>query len=297
MGEKRARKRKHADAVNENNSDETMSKEKSVISNTCSLDNLETSNTTGDPDDPNVETMGESSQNPPEGDVSESSKGKTKNALADISQATSKSVVPRKPGPKRPRGVSSSAKNNVSNDKTLSNTSQADIAAKPEDRHSAGKSSHKKNVPTRGNDTKQTSNSDPEIIVETTCDNTNPVTKRKRGSWPPDKGSMIATLYVDGFYVGKVLGDAGKDGSVRVSYMVRRDHSENPNAHEDQYWVWPEKNDVYQTRQESVLGENLKIEMVGKTDDKGQNIYRLHDYENMSKLANDSKKSIKGKRK
>jgi len=220
-------------------------------------------------DSPETEDIPESKDDDVDNESAEASLESTKDSQADRNDSAPSSS--RKPGPKRVRERQSSVISNGGDDKV----SQGDS------KKGSGK------VPNKKTDR----SSDIEVIGSEGSENK---MKRKNVSWPPDKGSMIAVLYTDGFYIGKVIDEVNKYGNVKVSYMIRHKYAEKPNAHEDQYWAWPDKRDIYDTAPESLLGENLRIEMVGKFDDKG--VYKLHDFEDMSRLANDSKKTIIGKK-
>ena len=110
--------------------------------------------------------------------------------------------------------------------------------------------------------------------------------------WPPEIGSMIAALYEDTFYIGKVCSKLAKDGSVNVDYMERyMSHQDK-----DKYWVWPKKSEIYPTSQECVLGQNLRVELLwkdpGAEDGNNEAVYNLNNFEVLSKLATKSKKMM-----
>ena len=79
-------------------------------------------------------------------------------------------------------------------------------------------------------------------------------------SWPPEKGTIIATLFEDNFYIGRVLRFEA-DNSAMVRHMERAKKS---SKNEDRYWIWTENHETFQTAQESVLGVDLIIEKDAK---------------------------------
>jgi len=105
-------------------------------------------------------------------------------------------------------------------------------------------------------------------------------------SWPPEKGSIVATLFEDDFYVGKVLRlESGNCAMVR--YMER--HKKSNKKEEDRYWVWPENHETFETAQESVLGVDLIIEKDSKQSTGSEEVFELKDYETWSNLATSCK--------
>lgn len=106
-------------------------------------------------------------------------------------------------------------------------------------------------------------------------------------SWPPEKGSIIATLFEDNFYIGRVL-RFENDNSAMVRYMERAKKYLN-SKNEDRYWVWPENHETFQTNQESVLGVDLIIEKDNKISTDSDTVFELKDHETWSNLATDCK--------
>jgi len=106
-------------------------------------------------------------------------------------------------------------------------------------------------------------------------------------SWPPEKGSIIATLFEDNFYIGRVL-RLEQDNSAMVRYMERAKKSLNT-TNEDRNWVWPENHETFQTAQESVLGVDLIIEKDEKLSSKSETIFELKDHETWTNLAQSCK--------
>merc|ERR1712156_1335537 len=106
-------------------------------------------------------------------------------------------------------------------------------------------------------------------------------------SWPPEKGSIIATLFEDNFYIGRVL-RLEQDNSAMVRYMERAKKSLNT-TNEDRNWVWPENHETIQTAQESVLGVDLIIEKDEKLSSKSETIFELKDHETWTNLAQSCK--------
>jgi hypothetical protein len=113
-------------------------------------------------------------------------------------------------------------------------------------------------------------------------------------SWPPTKGSMIATLFEEGFYIGKVIGSITKNGLVRVNYMTRylTNTDQGKNDH-NKFWIWPSKEEPHLTSEHSVFGQDLEIEPRGHitaTSMPGKNrVYVLKDHVTWSTLASESK--------
>jgi len=105
-------------------------------------------------------------------------------------------------------------------------------------------------------------------------------------SWPPEKGSIIATLFEDNFYIGRVLRFEA-DNSAMVRYMERC--KKNSAKNEDRYWVWPENHETFCTAQESVLGVDLIIEKDSKISTGSDVVFELKDHETWSNLANSCK--------
>merc|ERR1712156_6741 len=99
-------------------------------------------------------------------------------------------------------------------------------------------------------------------------------------SWPPEKGSIIATLFEDNFYIGRVLRFEA-DNSAMVRYMERSKKTKD----EDRYWVWPENHETFQTAQESVLGVDLIIEKDGQLSKGSEVVFELKDHETWSNLS------------
>lgn len=106
-------------------------------------------------------------------------------------------------------------------------------------------------------------------------------------SWPPEKGSIIATLFEDNFYIGRVLRFEA-DNSAMVRYMER---CKKTTKTEDRYWVWPENHETFQTAQESVLGVDLIIEKDAQLSKGSDIVFELKDHETWSNLANSCKSS------
>lgn len=106
-------------------------------------------------------------------------------------------------------------------------------------------------------------------------------------SWPPEKGSIIATLFEDNFYIGRVL-RLESDNSAMVRYMERAKKYLNT-KNEDRNWVWPENHETFQTAQESVLGVDLIIEKDDKLSTKEETIFELKDHETWTNLASSCK--------
>jgi len=106
-------------------------------------------------------------------------------------------------------------------------------------------------------------------------------------NWPPEKGSVIATLFEDNFYIGKVLRFEA-DNSAMVRYMERFSGKANTKD-EDRYWVWPENQETFQTAQESVLGVDLIIEKDNKLSSRNSEVFELKDHETWTNLASSCK--------
>ena len=104
-------------------------------------------------------------------------------------------------------------------------------------------------------------------------------------SWPPEKGTIIATLFEDNFYIGRVLRFEA-DNSAMVRYMERAKKS---SKNEDRYWIWTENHETFQTAQESVLGVDLIIEKDAKLSAGQETVFELKDHETWSNLANSCK--------
>lgn len=102
-------------------------------------------------------------------------------------------------------------------------------------------------------------------------------------SWPPEKGSIIATLFEDNFYIGRVLRFEA-DSSAMVRYMERFNSTQNTKG-EDRYWIWPENQETFQTAQESVLGVDLIIEKDNKLSTNMNTVFELKDHETWTNLA------------
>lgn len=105
-------------------------------------------------------------------------------------------------------------------------------------------------------------------------------------TWPPEKGSVIATLFEDNFYVGRVL-RISNENSAKVRYMERY-KGKGASKNEDQYWVWPKIHETYETKEESVLGTNLIIEKDLKLSNANDTIFELKDCDTWSKLTKDT---------
>jgi len=105
--------------------------------------------------------------------------------------------------------------------------------------------------------------------------------------WPPQTGAIVATLFEDDFYLGKVLKVSGKK-TVKVQYMER--HKKVPKETKDQYWYMPEKPDPpVQTDRESILGVNAIIQKDEKYSTKQITVYSLNNHQTWTRLGKSSR--------
>lgn len=114
-------------------------------------------------------------------------------------------------------------------------------------------------------------------------------------TWPPEKGTMIATLFEDAFSLGKVESKMGKEGTVKVSYMkpFRQANNNEEDGAGDEYWVWPAKPDVRPIQKDPVLGIGPIIEFVTKVGDNLEDdLYHLTNFQQLCKVSTNSKKGI-----
>jgi len=106
--------------------------------------------------------------------------------------------------------------------------------------------------------------------------------------WPPEKGEMVATLFEDAFYIGRVKSGLNRNSTVDVDYMERyRTEGKNIEATE-KLWVWPPKVEIFKTYEETVLGIKPIIRPIEKFG-KAKAVFLLENYEKIYNLANSSR--------
>jgi len=112
-------------------------------------------------------------------------------------------------------------------------------------------------------------------------------------TWPPKTGSMIATLYEDGFYIGRVKSVNAKDNTVDVFYMERyKGHKDGESNIEDKYWVWPDAYELFSTEKWSVFGENIMIHLAENVASDEKAVFMLQGFQMWKNLAKSSKKGM-----